>query len=178
MDWRKVVVGLLAALVVFDVVANVFGLGFHQAPAVTYTAGQNADVAITLVSTDARALACAGTEEVNGRHCEYETQTQRWTKPPSDPAKPATQTVLAPYKTSDDVMLLIPGLFSEPALQQRLSIDPPNFGQEHSRFLAHCKMHIEAKMAKFDVRWQTSGPWYPSTDVWTATVSGCTISDP
>ena len=33
-------------------------------------------------------------------------------------------------------------------------------------------------MAKFDVRWQPQGPWYPSTDVWTATVSGCTISDP
>ena len=52
------------------------------------------------------------------------------------------QAVVAPYKTTDDVMFLVPGLFSDPALQKRLEIDPPKFELEHMRFVAHCKMRL------------------------------------
>ncbi len=43
-----------------------------------FSEGQDVDVAITLVTSDARNLACSHGEEVNGRHCEYASHTDRW----------------------------------------------------------------------------------------------------
>jgi hypothetical protein len=140
------------------------------------TEGQDVDVAITLVSTDAKALACASSDEINGRHCEYSSRTERWSKP-SATGRSATADTLAPYKTTDDILLLVPALFSESALQQRLAIDPPTFGQEHIRFVANCKMHVDSKMKEVDVRWAPQGQWYPNKDVPIGTVSGCWLSD-
>jgi hypothetical protein len=138
--------------------------------------GQEVDVSITLVSTDAKALACASSEEIQGRHCEYSSRSDRWTKPSSTGRSAAADT-LAPYKTTDDILLLVPGLFTESALQQRLAIDPPTFGQEHIRFVANCKMHVESKMKDVDVRWAPQGQWFPNHDVPIGTVSGCWLSD-
>jgi hypothetical protein len=138
--------------------------------------GQDVDVAITLVSTDAKALSCASSEEIKGRHCEWATKSERWNKP-SSTGRPAATDTLAPYKTTDDILLLVPGLFSEPALVERLAIDPPTFGQEHIRFVANCKLHVEAKLKEVDVRWATQGQWYPQREVPMGTVTGCWLSD-
>lgn len=144
----------------------------------TYSIGQEIDVAITLVSTDAKALACASRDAVDGRHCELESSRpeKAWSKPVGQEL-PREQQILAPYKTTDDVMFLIPGLFSQPALVERLEIDPPVFGIEHNRFNAHCKLKILGKMPKLDVRWAPEGPWYPATNVFVGTASGCTVSE-
>jgi hypothetical protein len=142
----------------------------------TLNEGQDLDVAITLVSTDAKALACASSEEINGRHCEYQGRSERWSKP-STSGRPAAQDTLAPYKTTDDILLLVPALFSEQALVERLQIDPPTFGTEHIRFVANCKMHVESKMKEVDVRWQTQGQWFQQKDVPIGKVSGCWLSD-
>ena len=138
--------------------------------------GQDVDVAITLVSTDAKALACASGEEIKGRHCEWSGKTERWSKP-SSTGRSATADTLAPYKTTDDILLLVPALFSEQALVDRLAIDPPTFGQEHIRFVANCKLHVESKMKELDVRWAPQGQWYPQRDVPIGAVSGCWLSD-
>jgi hypothetical protein len=138
--------------------------------------GQDVDVAITLVSTDAKALACASTEEVKGRHCEFSSRSDKWTKP-STTDRPAAADTLAPYKTTDDILLLVPALFSQPALVERLAIDPPTFGQEHIRFVANCKMHVESKVKEVDVRWATQGQWFPQREVPIGVVTGCWLSD-
>jgi len=143
--------------------------------------GQDVDVAITLISTDAKALACASNEEIKGRHCEWTGKTEagkteRWSKPSSTGRPPASDT-LAPYKTTDDILLLVPALFAEQALVDRLAIDPPTFGQEHIRFVANCKLHVESKMKELDVRWAPQGQWYPQRDVPIGAVSGCWLSD-
>lgn len=143
----------------------------------SYSVGQSIDVAITLVSTDSKALACASSEEIDGRHCELESSSpvKAWSKSLSKELPPEER-VLAPYKTTDDVMFLIPGLFSEPALVERLKVDPPVFGIEHARFTANCKMRIVGKMSALTVRWAPTGPYYPASNVFVGTVSGCTIS--
>jgi hypothetical protein len=145
-------------------------------PQRTLAEGQDIDVAITLVSTDAKALACASAEEIKGRHCEFGTRSEKWNKPSTTGRAPAADT-LAPYKTTDDILLLVPALFSEPALVERLNIDPPTFGQEHIRFVANCKLHVESKMKEVDVRWATQGQWYAQRDVPIGVVSGCWLSD-
>jgi len=168
---RTYVGWVVAGLFVWAVYSEFY---YHrEAPAQRALAeGQDVDVAITLVSTDAKALACSSSEEIKGRHCEYQSRTERWNKP-SSTGKPATADTLAPYKTTDDILLLVPGLFSEPALVERLAIDPPTFGQEHIRFVANCKLHVESKVKEVDVRWATQGQWYPQRDVPIGAVTGC-----
>jgi hypothetical protein len=172
---RNYVGWVVAALFVWAVYSEVRYR--REAPAQrALTEGQEVDVAITLVSTDAKALACASTEEIQGRHCEYSSHSERWTKSAPSGRSAAADT-LAPYKTTDDILLLVPALFSDPALVERLAIDPPTFGQEHIRFVANCKMHVDAKMKEVDVRWATNGQWFPQRDVPIGVVRGCWLSD-
>jgi hypothetical protein len=111
-----------------------------------------------------------------GRHCEYSSRSDRWTKSAPSGRSAAADT-LAPYKTTDDILLLVPALFSDPALVERLAIDPPTFGQEHIRFVANCKMHVDAKMKEVDVRWATNGQWFPQRDVPIGIIRGRWLSD-
>ena len=141
-----------------------------------FSEGQDVDVAITLVTTDAKALACAYAEELHGRHCEYSSRNDKWSKPPN-PGRTAAADTLAPYKTTDDILLLIPALFGEQALRERLAIDPPNFNTEHIRFVANCKMHIDGKVTEIDVRWAPNGQWQTQNNAWYGPVSGCWLSD-
>jgi len=174
-ELRRVVTWTVAGLFAFAVVSEVT----YKRPATpprVLTEGQDVDVGITLVATDAKALSCSSTEDLDGRHCEFQSRTERWSKPWTS-GRPPQADVLAPYKTTDDVLLLVPGLFSEQALRQRLAIDPPVFGQEHSRFVANCKMHVEGKLKQADVRWATQGAWQPQKDVWVGTVTSCWLSD-
>jgi hypothetical protein len=172
---QKVGVIVVLALIAFDffVFSPLASAGGPKGPA-QYAVGDDIDVSITLVTTDAKALACASTEMVGPRHCEFETDKQRWSK---GEGRPSPNDLLAPYKTTDDQLFLVAGLFSEPALAQRLAIDPPNFGHEHARFVANCKLHIEGKIEKVGARWQPSGQFGPVGPAWVGTLSACLLSD-
>ena len=164
-------------------VAGLFGFALYSEVAYkrpssgprTLTEGQDVDVAITLVTSDARNLACANADEINGRHCEFASKTERWTKPPA-PGRSSAQDTLAPYKTTDDILLLIPALFGEQALRERLAIDPPN-APEHIRFVANCKLHVEGKLNEITVRWATNGEWQQQPNAYYGPVKGCWLSD-
>ncbi len=144
----------------------------RTAVAAKHAVGEVVDVAITLVSTDARALACASADAVGGKHCELESQTRPWSRP----SEGGAGEVVAPYKTiPDDQTYLVAGLFDEPALRARLAIDPPDFAKEHLRFTARCKLRLDGKLAKAEVRWEPRGPFFPVTHVWVGTPSACSI---
>jgi hypothetical protein len=195
-DIRKILIGGIGLLLAFDLLSNTDLIAPAPRKHATsgYQAGQDVDVSITLVTTDSKQLACASPDAVAGHHCEFESRTQKWSKP-QESDHPSPRDILAPYKTTDDVLYLVGGLFSDPALQKRLSIDPPTMG-EHARFVANCKLHLDGKMEKFDVRWSTPGQpgvrvvpaddgerekwqraWQPQSDTWVGTVSGCTLSE-
>ncbi|HKQ67703.1 MAG TPA: hypothetical protein VJT73_00115 [Polyangiaceae bacterium] len=167
---RKYATWVVAGLFLFALYSEAF-YRRRNAPARTFNEGQDTDVSITLVSTDAKALACASAEELKDHHCEYESKTQRWSKPAGN------NDILAPYKTTDDALILVAGLFNDPALRQRLVIDPPVFGTEHIRFVANCKMHVDGKLKSVDVRWATNGQWQSNADVPVGVVKDCFLSD-
>jgi hypothetical protein len=175
---QKTVIAGVVALLLFALYANwEYPNGPKHAVAQrTFHTGQDIDVSITLVSTDAKALACWSAQEPGGRHCEFESPSKPWSKPLA-PGKPPTQDLLAPYKTTDDILFLIPGLWLDPALAKRLTIDPPDFSREHIRFVANCKMHLEGEMENFGVRWAQQGQWQPQTKAFVGTVSACTLSE-
>ena len=137
--------------------------------------GATIDVAITLVTTDVKALACASADKVGDRHCGFEAPGTVWSQ--ADAAIDAN--LLAPYKTTDDQLLLVPGLFAQPALRERLEVDPPLFNREHQRFVAHCKLTVEGQLRAVKVRWAPppGGQWLDEQNAWTGSVTGCKLSD-
>jgi hypothetical protein len=175
---QKAVIGGVVALLLFALYANWDYANGPKRPAQqrTFSVGQDIDVSITLVSTDAKALACWSAKDVGGRHCEFESPTQKWAKPPAEGRNPA-QDLLAPYKTTDDILFLVPGLWLDPALAKRLTIDPPDFAREHMRFVANCKMHLEGEMDNFGVRWAQQGQWQSQPKAFIGIISACSLSE-
>ena len=170
---QKTAIGAVVALIAFDWYA-LSPLGSPpEKPQAQYEVGQDIDVAITLVTTDAKALACACPTAVEGKHCEFEAPKAKW----KSSERPSQADILAPYKTTDDKLFLVPALWSEPALAQRLSIDPPTFGPEHARFVANCKMRLIGKVDKVDARWQLNGTFNAMGEAWVGTISACQLSD-
>jgi hypothetical protein len=172
---RTYVIWIVGGLFVWALWSQVF----YQRPAATprtFHEGEDIDINITLISPDAKNLACATPEDIKGYHCEFQSHTDRWTKPSATGRPPMLET-LAPYKTTDDYLFLVPGLFAQDALRERLLIDPPGSNAEHIRFVANCRMHVEGTFKQVDVRWATTGPWQPQRDVWVGSVSGCWLSD-
>jgi hypothetical protein len=172
---QKVTILGVASLLAVDIY---LGTPLGAAPkkkAPEYTVGQDIDVAVTLVTTDSRTLACASQEVVKGKRCEFDGKKEPWAK--SADVKLAPLDTLAPYKTTDDQLFLIPGLFADPALKHRLEIDPPTSNGEHARFVANCKLHIEGKIGHMQTRWHLNGEWGTANDGWVGTVSNCLLSD-
>ena len=128
--------------------------------------GQEVDVEVTLLKSDRRDLACAAAQEVQGRHCAFESKEKRWSKPDKPDAK---NTLLQPYTTTNQIQFVAAGLWSEPALENDAQLPT-------SRFSAKCKFKVEGRMKKLAVRWHTEGGWSDGTDDWySGLLSGCTV---
>jgi hypothetical protein len=170
---QRVAVIIVLALIAWDFYIFSPLASAPRKPPPTYEAGQEIDVSITLITPDVRNLACASAEVVNGRHCEFETAKQKW----KSEGKPKPLEIVAPYKTTDDKLLLVADLWKEPALAKRLADDPPTVGPEHARFVANCKLKIDGKMEKLETRWQLNGAFSAASDGWVGTISNCLLSD-
>jgi hypothetical protein len=128
-----------------------------------WAVGTTVDVEITLVPTDSKDLACAGADEIGGRHCAFEAQTKAWSKGDNSDDKK----LLKPYTTTDRIQFLAAGLWSDPALA------PGKLPA--TRFSVKCKYAVEGKMKKPSVRWASDGPWYDWGDGYSGVVSSCAL---
>lgn len=127
-----------------------------------WTVGQTIDVELTLVKDDAKNLSCASSEEIGGKHCAFESQQKTWSKGSTD-----DKSTYKPYTTTDRIQFVAAGVWSEPALAPDKL--PP------SRFAAKCKLKIDGKFSKLDVRWDQTGAWYPNADWFAGSVSSCVL---
>ncbi|MDW8251754.1 MAG: hypothetical protein RMJ98_20860 [Myxococcales bacterium] len=145
----------------------------------TLNAGQVIDAAITLISADAHRLACASDTKVGDAHCAFGADLKPWQSKEGDPpTRPENE--IAPYMTVDNVLFLIPGLFTQPVLKKRLEDEPPGKYTrdelESRRFTVTCKLKLEQKFEKFKVRWDVGQPWGDRSDAWFGTVSDCKMT--
>ncbi|MGK3995211.1 hypothetical protein [Sorangium sp. So ce1024] len=127
--------------------------------------GDKAQVEVTLVATDIKDLACWSADEINGRHCAFESPTKGWSKGDADDKK-----LLRPYTTTDRVQFLAAGLWSEPALTGKLP---------SARFAVKCTYAVEGKIKRPGIRWSSEGAWLDRTDDWyTGLLSDCKLITP
>lgn len=133
------------------------------APAPKWQVNQTVDVELTLVASDSTDLACAASNEVAGKHCQFESQAKAWPNPTTD-----DKLLLKPYTTTNGIELAAAGLWSEEALA------PAKLPK--TRFSVKCKYKVEGKLTTPSVRWKSDGPWFTAKSDWYAgTVSGCTL---
>lgn len=139
-------------------------------------AGKVIDAAITLVSADAYKLSCASDEQMGQAHCGFKADTTPWKG--DGPNKP--EEVIAPYMTADNVLVLIPGLFTQPLLKKRLEDEPPGKYSaeelENRRFTVTCKLKPEKQFSKLKVRWAQGQSWGDRDSAWAGTVTDCKMT--
>jgi hypothetical protein len=136
------------------------------APGTDFTEGQSTDVAITLITADARDLACAADKDLDGARCAFD---------PDGKPVATSGPVLAPYMTVDNVLLLVPDLWKEPALAKRLAEDPPTDRERSKRFTAKCKMQLARPMKGFFLRWDPNATWQWTDKAWVGSISRCRL---
>lgn len=161
------VAGLLAA---FGLLGTKGGEGGQAQP--SWKVGQVANVEITLVSPDFKNLACAMEEEVAGKHCAFAAANKRHEKATGTARDDAN--LLQPVTTTDRVQFLVAGLFTQPALKEKL--DKENFDSPGPRFAVTCKLTVDGKAKAAQVQWKPGDPWYSGAGWYTGTVSDCAIA--
>ena len=164
----RVVAAIVAAAIVLLVVA-IIATG-RRAPKPTagpiqsdWTVGKEVPVEITLVAADKTNLACASTQTLKGKHCEFEEPTKKWSKGGATDDR----AVLKPYTTTDRRNFLAAGVWSDKALSGTLP---------RERFSVKCTLVVEGQIKKPHVRWDANGQWLPNDPDWFAgTVKGCSL---
>jgi hypothetical protein len=153
-----VIVGGLAAA--FAVLGSRSG-GGDAPPAPKWKVGETVDVQITLVHTDRSNLGCAMADEVAGRHCAFEAQSKRSTKP-GDASTSAA--VLQPFTTTEGVQMLAAGLWTQEILKKDLP---------KARFSVKCKLVVEGQAQSAWVQWKPGDPWYTGNGWFTGLLKDC-----
>jgi hypothetical protein len=138
------------------------------------------DAPITLVSADRLDLACVLPKKdvEGGYHCEFVGVDKPWAESGAESVD--RKKVLSPYKTIDDVLILIPGLFEEPAVHERYQDEPPSKANREKlqRFTAQCKLKLLTEVDSVMVRWNPKGQWQGPHKVWIGEASNCQVSEP
>jgi len=168
---RMVLLSVAGALAIFLIGAELWPA--RTAPSIRGIGeGKTVPVDITLVTADVHDLACAADFTVDGARCAFSRNGQPWKDAP-------TGGLLAPYMTVNNVLLLVPDLFSEPAIARRLAEEPPEGKARNTlrRFTASCQLHAIRKVKDFYVRWTPTAAWSHRDEAWVGRISDCTIRD-
>jgi len=148
-------------------------------PAPSMYAGAEIDAPITLVTADKHDLTCAWADAADGYHCAFATPEKTW---PDFDDKDATarKQLLAPYKTIDDILFLIPGMFEDPAVDERYRDEPPGRKPRDKleRFTAQCKLKLLREVEGVRVKWFQNGEWQGPHKVWIGVPVSCQVSEP
>lgn len=147
-------------------------------PAATWAVGGEADVEITLITADAKRLACAHDTAVEDVHCAYTANKRPWRRTPNAPLDDNDQHVIQPYRTADtNQLILVSGLWAEPELALRLHREPPNV-DKNLRFIAYCRVRFIGELKKPATRWDSNAKWVDDTDAFVAKPIHCTLEPP
>jgi hypothetical protein len=129
----------------------------------TWEIGNKATVAITLITADYAKLACAHDKEVAGYHCGWKGENETWPRVPGAPLDDNKATVVQPYRTwLDNQLILVGGLWAQPAVATRLHREPTAGVDEDklARFVVECQVTFVGKMDGVKLRWNP-GSWSP-----------------
>jgi hypothetical protein len=127
----------------------------------TWTVGSKATIAVTLITADYNKLFCAHDKEFAGFHCGFKSENEPWPRDLTKPLDDNKATVVQPYRTwLDNQLVLIAGLWAQPAVATRLHREPAGGVEEDklARFVVECQVTFVGKMDGVKLRWGP-GQW-------------------
>jgi hypothetical protein len=161
---RRVFIGLGVAAVVIIGAA----LAMQRTPGEPNTPGSTVAADITLITSDRADVDCSAASGIGTFNCGFSDENMPRSNDEKDKLKP--------YYTADRKLYLIPGLFLQPALQERFKSEPPDKPRDLlKRFTAKCNLKIAGKVGGVKVRWLATGTWSNPEEVEVATVVDCKV---
>lgn len=128
-------------------------------------------VDLTLVSADRTELSCALSKPVGKFACGYARPGA------TAPLQGNERERLAPFVSTDRVLYLAAGLFTEPHLDARSKQDiERKVGREgQQRFVARCEVRFVERVERFYTRWSPRGRWEKSGPAWVIEPRSCVV---
>ena len=140
--------------------------------------GGTAKVHVTLVTADYNKLNCFADKSFEGKHCQYQTETQAFRPEPNAAIDDNKKDLIQPYRThGTNKLIFIAGLWATPALSTRLHFETPRGVAENklARFVAECDVRFVGQLKNPGVRWSPSGKWIHEGDPLVAIPNSCRI---
>ena len=122
--------------------------------------GATIKASISLVTTDRDDLACASPDTFGAYRCAFRAPGKAWREPPP------RADLLAAYYTVNQQLLVIPGLFEQPAVAARYAAEEPRGLPRdlRPRFVATCRFELVGELHHFQTRWLRSGGFNPQDE--------------
>ncbi|HEY6476171.1 MAG TPA: hypothetical protein VI456_06280 [Polyangia bacterium] len=133
--------------------------------------GATLDASINLVTTDRDDLACASGQALGSYRCGFRAPGSPW------PTPPARADLLAAYYSVNQQLLVIPGLFEQPAVSARYAAEAARGLPRdlRPRFVATCRFELVGELRHFETRWLRTGGWNKQDEAWVAVPSNCRV---
>lgn len=173
---------ILAAMLIFPFTLNRF-LTVETGPKPTdmsqWQVGSEANVRITLITADYNLLACAADQAVNGKHCAYKTESEPWPPDPAAPIDDNKASLIQPYRTFDNKLILVAGLWADPTMALRLHREPSAGvrAEKLARFVANCRVRFTGRLETPKLRWQPGQQWQDEGPAFVAEPIECSLTD-
>lgn len=158
--WALVFVALLLAPLVF-------GTRGHA-----LEAGDQIEVALTLITADRGDLACALPRAVGRYRCGFEAPGRAFAPDLLLPGQ------LQPFVTEQGVMFLVAELFAERAVGRRYAAESPDGRPRaaYRRFVARCRVRLLGRADGALVRFGRDGRWDRVPGLWAVDPIACRVS--
>ena len=140
--------------------------------------GAVSNVRLTLITADYNLLDCASPTAVDGAHCAFKSQTEIWPRDATAPLDDNKASIIQPYRTvPDDKLILVAGLWNDPAVAMRLHREPPSSAPTKKlvRFVANCEMKFIGQLTDARLRWNPSADWVDEGAAMVARPESCRI---
>jgi hypothetical protein len=186
-DWQPMVgIAMLAGIAI--VANNWLNQGIERTldppkakPVVQWAVGQEADLAITLITADMGRLSCASDTVVDGVHCAFDGNKRRWPRAPDAPLDDNNADIIQPYRTADTNQLVyVSGLWAQPELAMRVHREPPDSVPTDKllRFVAYCRARFVGELKQAGTRWDNAAAWQGDATALVAKPLSCTLKSP
>lgn len=161
---KKVFIGLGVGAVVIIGAA----LAMQKTPQSASSVGSTVAADITLVTSDRADVECSGASGLETYRCGFTDESTPWNGDEKNKLKP--------FYTTDRHLYLVPGLFTQSAVQARYNSEPPTKPRDQlKRFTAKCDLKIIGKVAGVRVRWLSTAPWSNPEEIEVGTVVDCKV---
>jgi hypothetical protein len=143
--------------------------------------GSVSNVRVTVITADYNLLSCAAPTAVEGTHCAFKSENEVWQRSANEPLDDNKANIIQPYRTvPDDKLVLIAGLWAEPAVAMRLHREPPGSAPNKKlvRFVVDCEVKFLGKLEGARLRWNSQAPWVDEGTAMVARPQKCKIEEP